>query len=128
MPHHDGRTCLPTPRQFQGYLRVQAPFPVAPSGKLVELPPQTSSLTFNEQVSHRSPLLTYVLTSPANDQVNDLTRELLGYVAGVVDVWRCPSLFQRLIAWRPSARGGWCTHGSERCEQVDSQSGRYTGR
>jgi hypothetical protein len=33
----------------QGYLRARPFAPVPPTGKLVELPPQTASLTFNEQ-------------------------------------------------------------------------------
>lgn len=32
-----------------GYLTAKLPIPVAPTGKVVELPPQTSSLTFNEK-------------------------------------------------------------------------------
>lgn len=32
-----------------GYLRAKLPIPVAPTGKVVELPPQTSSLSFNER-------------------------------------------------------------------------------
>lgn len=36
----------------QGYLRARPLVPLPPTGKLIELPPQTSSLTFNEQVSN----------------------------------------------------------------------------
>jgi hypothetical protein len=32
-----------------GYLTAKLPLPVKPTGKVVELPPQTSSLTFNEK-------------------------------------------------------------------------------
>jgi hypothetical protein len=32
-----------------GYLTAKLPIPVKPTGKVVELPPQTSSLSFNEQ-------------------------------------------------------------------------------
>jgi hypothetical protein len=32
-----------------GYLTAKLPIPVAPTHKVVELPPQTSSLSFNEQ-------------------------------------------------------------------------------
>lgn len=46
------RRLVPPPRTTppQGYLRAPL-VPIAPTGKLVELPPQTSSLTFDQQAS-----------------------------------------------------------------------------
>lgn len=32
-----------------GWLSANLPIPLGPTGKVVELPPQTSSLTFNDQ-------------------------------------------------------------------------------
>ncbi len=41
-----------------GYLKAKLPIPQAPTNKVVELPPQTSSLTFNDkgEVRHVVPL------------------------------------------------------------------------
>jgi hypothetical protein len=40
--------CRPVARHL-GYLRAGLPVPLSPSGKLVELPPQMSSLAFDEE-------------------------------------------------------------------------------
>lgn len=71
--HHDGSwlfgvcllcyiPCRPIGTN-SGYLTAKLPIPVSPTGKVVELPPQTSSLTFNEkgEVSSGAAAVSYVV-------------------------------------------------------------------
>lgn len=44
-----------------GYLTAKLPIPVSPTGKVVELPPQTSSLSFNDRGEVRGGLLQTIL-------------------------------------------------------------------
>ncbi|KAF8056384.1 hypothetical protein HT031_006384 [Scenedesmus sp. PABB004] len=79
-----------------GYLTAKLPVPVAPTGKVVELPPQTSSLTFNAEGEVVDFTMGYVQDRRLGNSGG------LGGAFGLLYAIGCPFPFPEGKPWAPS--------------------------
>ncbi|KAF6255308.1 hypothetical protein COO60DRAFT_1536079 [Scenedesmus sp. NREL 46B-D3] len=79
-----------------GHLRAQLPIPVKPTGRVVELPPQTSSLTFNDQGQVEDFTMGYVMDRRLGNTGG------LGGAFGLLYAIGCPFPYPEGHPWQSS--------------------------